>query len=119
MKNNQNIKAFKKNVSEIPISDAHGGSGKRKLILSKEDLISNQLHAMTKGFLPACGIFDWHDHEDIDEFFLVTKGTGVVEFEDGTKIEYKIEDVVYMPSNIKHKITAQEDSEFFFIRIND
>ncbi len=118
MKNNTK-KSFKKNISEILVEEAHGGSGKRQLILSKEDLISSQLHAMTKGFLIANGCFDWHEHENIDEFFLVIKGTGVVEFEDSTISEYKVEDIVYMPSNMKHKITAKEDSEFYFIRIND
>lgn len=119
MKNNQIRKPFKKNISEMPIEEAHGGSGKRKLILSKEDEISNQLHAMTKGFLAANGCFDWHEHENVDEFFLVMKGAGVIEFEDGTKKEYIIDDIIYIPSNTKHKITANEDSEFFFIRIND
>lgn len=119
MKNNQTRKPFKKNISEIPVEEAHGGSGKKKLILSKADQISNQLHAMTKGFLLKNGCFDWHDHDDIDEFFLVIKGTGIVEFEDGTTMEYKTEDIIYMPSNIKHKMTAKEDSEFYFIRIKE
>ncbi|MES2930961.1 MAG: cupin domain-containing protein [Patescibacteria group bacterium] len=119
MKNNQTRKPFKKNISEIPVEEAHGGNGKRKLILSTKDSISNQLHAMTKGFLAVNGCFDWHEHEDIDEFFLVIKGMGIVEFEDGTTMEYKTEDIIYMSSNLKHKITAQEDSEFFFMRIND
>ncbi|MCC6323400.1 cupin domain-containing protein [Candidatus Nomurabacteria bacterium] len=119
MKNNQIRKPFRKNLSEIPVEEAHGGSGKRKLILSREDPISNQLQAMTKGFLAANGYFDWHEHENIDEFFLVIKGTGVVEFEDGTTIEYQTEDIVYMPSNIKHKMTAKKESEFLFIRLND
>jgi quercetin dioxygenase-like cupin family protein len=109
---------FKKNLSEIPTEDAHGGSGKRQLILSREDAISDELHAMTKGFLVASGCFDWHSHENIDEFFLVIKGSGAIEFEDNTKVEYKSEDLIYTPANIKHKIIAMEDSEFFFVRLN-
>lgn len=116
---NQTRKPFQKNISEIRVEEAHGGSGKRKLILSKEDQISSQLHAMTKGFLAANGCFDWHEHEDVDEFFLVINGAGEIEFEDGTTNEYLTDDIIYIPSNIKHKITAKEDSEFFFIRIND
>lgn len=119
MKNNQLRKPFKKNLSQIPTEEAHGRSGKRQLILSKEDPISNELHAMTKGFLIAGGFFDWHNHENIDEFFLVIKGLGIIEFEDGINIEYKNEDLIYIPANIKHKITAKKDSEFFFFRLND
>ena len=74
---------------------------------------------MTKGFLVAGGFFDWHNHEDIDEFFLVIKGYGIIEFEDGIKFEYKNEDLIYTPADVKHKITAREDSEFIFIRLNN
>jgi mannose-6-phosphate isomerase-like protein (cupin superfamily) len=111
-------KPFKKNLAYIPIEEAHGGSGKRQLILSKGDSVSKELIAMTKGFLFVNDCFDWHSHEDVDEFFLVIKGSGAVEFEDGTKMEYKNEDLVYTPANTKHKITANGDSEFFFIRLN-
>ncbi|MFA6353557.1 MAG: cupin domain-containing protein [Candidatus Paceibacterota bacterium] len=118
MNNSQLRKPFKKKLTEIPTEEAHGGSGKRQLILSKEDAISRELQALTKGFLEIGECFDWHNHKNIDEFFLVIKGSGIVEFEDDLKIEYKNEDLIYTPANIKHKITAKEDSEFFFIRLN-
>ncbi|MDO8469466.1 MAG: cupin domain-containing protein [bacterium] len=117
MEDQKSRKPFKKSLAEIPTEEAHGGSGKRQLILSKEDPISNHLHAMTKGFLVANGLFDWHSHKDIDEFFLVIKGSGVIEFEDGTKMEYGNENLIYIPSNLSHKITASKESEFFFIRL--
>ena len=113
-------KPFKKHLNAINIEGAHGGSGRRQLILSKKDSISSQMEAMTKGFLAPKCVFDWHIHEDIDEFFLVTKGTGLIQFEDGTKIEYVKDDLIYIPSNIKHKIenTGAIENEFFFIRLN-
>ncbi|MFA5796895.1 MAG: cupin domain-containing protein [Candidatus Woesearchaeota archaeon] len=113
-------KPFKKHLGAINVETAHGGSGRRQLMLSKDDPISSQLHAMTKGFLAPGRIFDWHDHEDIDEFFLVTKGTGVIEFEDGSKLEYTKDDLIYIPSNVKHKIenTGNVEGEFFFVRLN-
>lgn len=67
-------KPFKKSLKIIPMEAAHGGSGKRQLILSKDDAVSEQFQAMTKGFLKAGSIFDRHFHENIDEFFLVLKG---------------------------------------------
>ena len=113
-------KPFQKNLNSINIEAAHGGSGRRQLILSKDDPISSQLQAMTKGYLPVSGVFDWHDHQDIDEFFLVLKGRGIIEFEDGTKFKFVKDDLIYIPSNLKHRIenTGKVETEFFFIRIN-
>ncbi len=114
-------KPFKKHLHEVLIEEAHGGSGRRQLILSKEDTISNQLQAMTKGYLAPGAAFDWHSHEDIDELIFVLKGGGVIFFEDETNIKYGKDDLVYVPGNAKHRIEAlgMEESEFFFIRINN
>ena len=112
-------KPFKKTIAEIAIEGAHGGSGRRQLILSPADPVSSSLGAMTKGFLDAGGVFDWHDHADIDEFFTVLAGKGQVFFKDGSQIDYSVGDVVYMPANLAHRIEAQGEttSEFFFIRV--
>ncbi len=113
-------KPFKKHLQTIPVEEAHGGSGKRQVILSKDDAISEQLQAMTKGFLEAGSKFDWHAHESVDEFFLVLKGKGYIEFRSGEKIEYSPDDLIYIPDGIEHKIeaTGEEENEFFFIRLN-
>ncbi len=74
---------FRKRIGTIEKEAAHGGSGARQLLLSKSDPVSSQLEAMIKGFLAAGGVFDWHSHEDLDEFFLVMQGTGTVTFSDG------------------------------------
>ena len=52
-------KPFKKDINKIEIEGAHGGSGKRQLVLSCLDNISENIEAMTKGFLAPEGIFDW------------------------------------------------------------
>lgn len=113
-------KPFKKHLKTIPVEKAHGGSGKRQVILSKDDAVSEQLQAMTKGFLQAGWSFDRHSHEGIDEFFLVLKGKGFVEFKGGEKIEYAPDDLIYIPDGIEHKIeaTGEEENEFLFIRLN-
>lgn len=44
---------FIKHISEIPVEKAHGGSGARQVLLSMQDEISQNLEAVTKGFLEA------------------------------------------------------------------
>lgn len=114
-------KPFNKNLKSVPLEDAHGGSGKRQLILSDLDDISKNLEAMTKGFLNPGFSYDWHSHEDIDEFFYVISGEGVIYFSDGTECKYKSGEIFYTPANLEHKITATstEPSEYFFIRIRN
>lgn len=110
---------FKKILNEIQIEEAHGGSGSRQLILSNDDSISEFLEAMTKGYLKVDAHFDWHSHEGLDEFFLVSRGTGRVEFRESETIGYKENELIYIPASIEHKIiaTGNIDSEFFFVRI--
>jgi mannose-6-phosphate isomerase-like protein (cupin superfamily) len=102
------------------LTEAHGGSGSRQLLLSKNDPISSQMEAMTKGFIPPKSQYDWHQHENIDEFFIVLQGTGIIEFEDGSIVEFSKDDLVYIPSNTKHRIenNGEVENEFIFIRIN-
>jgi mannose-6-phosphate isomerase-like protein (cupin superfamily) len=112
-------KPFKKSLNQIPLEQAHEGSGSRQLIFSKDDAVSKYFEAMTKGYLKSGNKFDWHSHQNIDEFFLVTKGNGVIEFKDSDSLEYKEGDLIYIPANIEHRIIASEkvDNEFFFIRL--
>ncbi|HUB92525.1 MAG TPA: cupin domain-containing protein [Candidatus Saccharimonadales bacterium] len=113
-------KPFKKSLKDIPVEEAHGGSGSRQLLLSKKDPVSSQMEAMTKGFLPVGKVFDWHRHENIDELFLVIRGTGIIQFEDGTEMQYRPDDLIYIPSNTKHRIenNGKEENQFYFVRLN-
>lgn len=76
---------------------------------------------MTKGYLEPNGIFDWHLHDKIDEFFLSIQGAGVIEFKDGSKIEYKPNELIYIPANLEHRIlnTDAITNEFFFVRLKN
>jgi len=108
---------FKKfNLNEIPLEDAHGGSGKRQLLVSGEHVSSDNLEAITKGFLNSGSSYDWHTHEGIDEIFIVLKGGGKFYCED-EEAEYKEGDIFITAPNVNHKITAEEVSEFYFIRV--
>ncbi len=113
-------KPFKKNLDQIPVEHAHGGSGSRQLILSNADDVSSQFSAMTKGFLESGGVFDWHSHEHIDEFFLVLQGLGIIRFRDLDSLEYGVGDLIYIPANLEHRIeaTGDQESQYYFIRIN-
>ena len=112
---------FNKDINKIEIEGAHGGAGKRQLLLSSLDDVSGNIEAMTKDFLAPQRIFDWHSHDNVDEFFIVLQGTGIVEFEDGKKIEYKENDLIYMPAPMKHKITnsGSVDNIFYFVRVKN
>lgn len=110
---------FKKSLHQIPLEQAHGGSGSRQLLLSSSDPISPNLEAMTKGYLKAWTQFDWHFHDKIDEFFLVLKGSGVIEFKGNDPFSYQEGDLIYISANTEHRITASDsdDNEFYFIRV--
>ena len=113
---------FKKSIGNIGIEGGvHNGAGRRQILLSSVDNISENIEAMTKGFLPPGAAYDWHCHDNIDEFFIVLSGQGTVEFEDGTKIDYKEGDLVYKPAPMKHKHinTGDTDSIFYFIRVRN
>ncbi len=114
-------KVFKRYINDIPLTDSHGGVGKRRLLLSSADPISDNIGGMTKVYLPAGAIFDWHKHDGLDEFFIVLAGNGVIRFEDGTNMDYKEDDLVYIPSGMSHRIECGHDEEsvFYFIRVKN
>lgn len=111
------MKSFSKiNLREIPLEEAHGGSGKRQMLISNDHLESKNWDGFTKGYLNTGGVFDWHSHENIDEVFIVIKGEGI--FWNGDEsTSYEVDDVIRIPANLNHKLEAKTDSEFFFIRV--
>lgn len=111
---------IKKSLSTVEREGAHGGSGGRQLLFSNKEDITKNLEAWTKGFLPVGAIFDWHGHINVDEFFIILKGEGYIEYENGVKFNYKEGDIMYNPAGLNHKIvnTDRIENEFFFIRVN-
>ncbi len=107
-----------KNINDIIIEQAHDGSGSRQVLLDSSEDVSTQFEAATKGFLKSGNCFDWHDHKSIDEMWIVLEGAGSIEYKDGTKFNYKKDDVIYNPANLSHKIQATADSVYYFIRFN-
>ena len=110
------MKFSKRSLDNISKEEAHGGSGARQMLLDGSLALSKNWEAVTKGYLAAGQSFDWHDHTDIDEMWIVTKGEGSFFCED-QEISYTEGDVITVEANTQHKITATIDSEGFFIRI--
>lgn len=112
------MKIIKRPSATIKKEEAHGGSGTRKVYASPDHLQSIHFEMMTYGFLPAGQVFDWHDHQDIEEIMVVLKGEGTVSDEDG-EYPYAAGDVFVFPANTKHKVTnnSTEEHEMIFVRV--
>jgi len=104
------------NLKNIPLEDAHGGSGSRQVLVKPEQLSGEYFEAITKGYLNPGFSYDWHIHENIDEVFIVLKGKGKFYWEKD-KVNYQEGDIFTIPANSNHKITAVTKSEFYFVRI--
>lgn len=116
------MKYLKRNLSEIPLEEAHGGTGARQMLLSPHLELSNNWEAVTKGFLRSGNAFDWHNHKDTDEIFIVTAGHGKFLYKENDQEivqDYEPDDVFIVPANIFHRIeaTGQKTTEGFFVRV--
>ena len=112
------MKIIVKHALDIEKTDAHGGSGKRKLYIDDKQSPSQRVQGMAHGWIPAGGMFDWHQHDDIEEIMYVIKGEGEVHDEDGS-YPYQPGTVAIFPANTQHKITntTDDENEFVFVRI--
>lgn len=105
-------------ISEIPFEGTHSLPNSRKTLATKEDLVTNNIDALTKGILPSDEMWDWHEHIQYDELCIVIAGNGIFYWGNETR-HYEVEDVIIIPAGTKHKIEALGDSnsEFYFVRI--
>lgn len=112
------MKVINRKAYEIQKEQAHGGSGARKVYADNSHLKSVNFEAMTHGYLPAKGTFDWHEHKDIEEIMLVLKGTGKVHDDDGEYV-YDVGDVFIFPANTRHRIhnPTEDEHEMIFVRV--
>jgi quercetin dioxygenase-like cupin family protein len=105
-----------RNINNIPLEGTHDLPNSRQTLVTREDVISKNIDAMTKGILSEGKIWDWHKHDEYDELCIVIKGSGKLYWEDEVQ-NYKSDDVIILPAGAKHKIEAKENSEFYFVRI--
>jgi mannose-6-phosphate isomerase-like protein (cupin superfamily) len=107
-----------KHATDVALEEAHGGAGSRRLYIDDRQTPSERVQGMTQGWLPPNGVFDWHDHINIEEVMFVIKGTGTVEDEQRS-YTYETGTVAIFPEGVRHKITntSNDVNEFVFIRI--
>lgn len=106
------------NISQVPFEAIHDQLQSRQTLVTKGDLVSNNIDALTKGTLKPGSKWDWHKHDDYDELGIVLKGKGKFYCMDEVA-DYKEEDVIIIPANTNHKFEAEGNigSEFYFVRI--
>ena len=94
------------NISQVSFEEIHNTPGSRQTLATSDDIISNNIDALTKGTLQPGQIWDWHKHELYDELGIVLKGQGTFYWEDEA-VSYKQEDVIIIPANSIHKFVAE------------
>lgn len=111
----------KKNLQDIPVEATLHASGSRKMIVAKEETTSKYFEAYTYGYLPPGLKYGMHEHENIVEICVVTKGKGIVRDSQGNEESYVSGDRFIFPSNTKHEIdnNSDEESEFYFFRFRE
>ena len=111
----------KKNIKDISVEETSHSTGSRKMIANKNDTSSKYFEAFTYGYLPAGAKWEMHEHQNIIEICVVTKGKGIIRDSDGQEEVFVTDDRFIFPSNTKHEIenNSEETAEFYFIRFQD
>jgi len=60
------------------------------------------------------GSTEWHAHADMDEVFVVTAGTLVVELRDG-EVALEAGDLFVVPRGVEHRPRAEGDARFLIV----
>jgi mannose-6-phosphate isomerase-like protein (cupin superfamily) len=60
------------------------------------------------------GEFNWHKHDDTDDFFLVLKGNLVIELRD-RKVHLGPGDLFVVPKGVEHRPVAEEEVHILLI----
>ncbi len=91
------------------------------MLVGKDETTSKYFEAHTHGFLPAGTKWEVHEHDNIVEICVVTKGKGIVRDSQGHEEAFIAGDRFIFPSNTKHEIenNSDEEAEFYFFRFQD
>ena len=60
------------------------------------------------------GEFDWHDHSDTDEVFIVIEGSMKIEMEDKV-VELNSGEMYVVPKGVTHKPTAEKECKIMLV----
>lgn len=64
------------------------------------------------------GEFVWHDHQDTDEFFLVTAGRLAIDLDDrdhSSRVVLDPGDVFVVPRGVRHRPVAEDGTRFLLL----
>lgn len=111
----------KKNIQEIPVEGTSHASGSRKMLVGKDETSSKYFEAHTYGYLPAGVKWEMHEHDNVVEICVVTKGKGIVKDSERNEEVFVAGDRFIFPSNTKHEVenNSDEEAEFYFFRFKD
>lgn len=62
----------------------------------------------------ALGEFNWHSHEDTDDFFLIISGELTIEFRDG-EMKLGAGEMYVIPKGVEHRTLAKEETHMLLI----
>ncbi|MBS77838.1 cupin domain-containing protein [Variovorax sp. Varisp41] len=62
----------------------------------------------------AQGAYEWHRHDDTDDFFLVLKGRLTIEMRDRS-VTVAAGELFVVPRGVEHRPIAQEEAHFLLI----
>ena len=106
-------------MNSLPLENAHGGEGRRRLVLRQNENISPYLEVFANTLLPVGGRFSWHKHDEVDEIMVCLSGNGTIQFETGEKFAFVERDLICIPKGISHTIFSPDNpTEYFFIRLS-
>lgn len=91
------------------------------MIVAKDETTSKYFEAHTYGYLLSGVKWEMHEHNNIVEVCVVTKGKGIVGDAQGNEEAFSAGDRFIFPSNTKHEIenNSDEQAEFYFFRFQD
>ena len=91
------------------------------MVVSKEETSSKYFEAFTYGYLPSGTKWGMHEHDNIIEICVVTKGQGIIRDAEGNTENFVEGDRFVFNSNTKHEIEndSEMEAEFYFIRFRD
>lgn len=71
------MKSFQiRHIGEIELEGTHDLPNSRQTLATIDDLVTDNIDALTKGILKPGQKWDWHKHEEYDELGIVIAGTG-------------------------------------------
>lgn len=112
-------KYLKIGIADTPKEDSRVGSFYQPLHLSQEEHAMNaHFQDITRGYLKAGGMYDWHMHRGMDEVCIIIRGVGKFFWEQEEE-DYTEGDIFIIPADTMHRFITESklDSEFYFIRI--